>query len=420
MSDDRRPVRATLAVTIVVGLVYLLAVPVLRPEQVGVATDVYYHAGRTLLSGGDPYAVTPPAHPTFSYIYPPLVLLAFVPHVLIGSPLGAYLVQTLVNLATAGVLAVVLVRALEEAGIALERRDRLLVGGTVLASVHSIPVLAMGQVNLQLALAIAVGARLLEQGRQTRAGVAFALAAAVKLFPAVVGLWLLRQRSWRAVGAAVATGLGTIAAGAAVFGPGPTRTFFTEVVPGERQAGAFTGGLDPSAMFVTIRRPLAALLPGLDADALALLALAILVPLVLAASRDVTSEVGRLLALLATLLGTLLYLPLEPFYYSLLYYPLVLVLYRVEPGRSRRLLLTGTVVLSLVVSYPSVEQLVALAPLSPGTTATLDAVARGLFSVAQPPLVGALLLLAGCVSWHHEQAARAAGTGDPSERPTTK
>jgi len=341
-----------------------------------------------------------------------------VPHVLTGSPLGAYLLQTLVNLATAGVLAVVLVRALTAADVTLERRDRLLVGGVVVASIHSIPVLVMGQVNLQLALAIAVGAGLLERGRETGAGVAFALAAAVKLFPAVVGLWLLRLRSWRAVATAVATGLGTIVAGAAVFGLGPTRTFFTAVVPGERQAGAFTGGLDPSTMFVTIRRPLAALLPGLGADALALLALAILVPVVLAASRDVSSEVGRSLALLATLLGTLLYLPLEPFYYSLLYYPLLLALYRVEPGRSRRLLLVGTVVLSMVVSYPSVERLLVVLPLGSDTAAAVDAVTRGVFSVAQPPLIGALLLLAGCVSWHHERPSTA--TAEPSERPATK
>ena len=420
MSDDRRPVRATLAITIVAGLVYLLAVPLLRPQQVGVATDVYYHAGRALLAGGDPYAVTPPAHPTFSFIYPPLVLLAFVPHVLTGSALGASLLQTLLNLATAGGLAVVLLRALADADVALERRDRLLVGGVVFASVHSIPVLVMGQVNLQLALAVAVGARLLERGREEWAGVAFALAAAVKLFPAVVGLWLLRQRAWRAVGAAVATGLGTIVAGAAMFGPGPTRTFFTEVVPGERQAESCAGGLDPSAMFVTVRRPLAALFPGLGGDGLALLALALLVPVVIAAWRDVTTAVGRLLALLATLLGVLVYLPLEPFYYALLYYPLVVALYRVEPGRSRRLLLSGTVALSLVVSYPSVEQLLVVLPLAPETTTTLDAVAREVFSVAQPPLVGVVLLLAGCVSWHHERATRAADAAEPSERPTTK
>ena len=420
MTDDRRAVRATLAVTIVAGLVYLLAVPLLRPAQVAVATDVYYHAGTTLLAGGDPYAVTPPSHPTFHYIYPPLVLLAFVPHVLTGSPLGAYLLQTACNLVTAAVLAVVIVRAIEDAGVALARRDRLLVGGVVLGSIHSVPVLVMGQVNLQLALAIAVGARLLADGRELRAGGAFALAGAVKLFPAVVGLWLLAQRSWRAVGAAVATGLGTIAAGLVVFGVGPTRTFFTEVVPGERQAEAFSGGLDPSAMFVTIRRPLAALAPELSPDALAAVALVLLVPVVLASLRDLRTEVGRLVGLLATLLAALAYLPLEPFYYSLLYYPLLVVLYRLQPGRVRRLFLAGTLGLSAIISYPSVEQLLVVAPLPAETAATLEATARALFSIAQPPLVGVVLLFAGCVYWHHEHAARGSDAAETTERPTTK
>lgn len=426
MTTDRRPVRATLAATIAVGLVYLVAVPLVRPDQVAVATDVYYHAGRAVLSGGDPYAVTPPTRPDFFFIYPPLVLLAFVPHVLTGSPLGAYLLQTLLNLATAGVLAVLLCRGIADAGVELARRDRLLVGGVAVGSVHSVPVLVMGQVNLQLALAIAVGARLVahdrdgsSRGRDRLAGVAFALAAAVKLFPAVVGAWLLRLRAWRAIGAAVVTGLGTIAAGALVFGSGPTRTFFTEVLPAERQAATFVGGLDPSVMFVSVRRPLGALLPEASAGVLSALALVLLVPAVLASARDVSSGTGRLVALLATLLATLTYLPLEPFYYALLYYPLVVLLYRLEPGRVRRLFLAGTVTLSLIVSYPSVEQLLVIAPLPAGIASTLDAVAHTVFSVAQPPLAGVVLLFAGCVVWQHERAAESADATDAREERAT-
>jgi hypothetical protein len=419
VTTDRRPIRATLAVTIVLGLVYLVAVPLVRPDQVAVATDVYYHAGQAVLSGGDPYAVTPPGRPDFFFIYPPLVLLAFVPHVLTGSPLGAYLLQTLLNVATAGALAVLLCRGVADAGVELARCDRLLVGGVALGSVHSIPVLVMGQVNIQLALAIAVGARLVTRdrggsarGRERLAGVAFALAAAVKLFPAVAGAWLLRLRAWRAAGAAVVTGLGTIAAGALAFGLGPTRAFFTEVLPAERQSAAFAGGLDPSVMFVSVRRPLGTLLPDLGSGALAALALALLVPAVLASVRDVSSETGRLVALLATLLATLSYLPLEPFYYALLYYPVVVLLYRLEPGRVRRLFLAGTTSLSLIVSYPSIEQLLLIAPLPTGIASTLDAAARTVFSVAQPPLAGVVLLLAGCVLWQHERAAESDGATD--------
>lgn len=420
MTATRRPVRATLAVTIAAGLAYLVAVPLVRPEQLAVATDVYYHAGRAFLAGGDPYAVTPPAHPGFRYIYPPLVLLAVLPHALTGSPAGAYALQTLVNLATAGALAVMLFRGIEDAGIELTRRDRLLVGGVAVGSVHSIPVLVMGQVNLQLALAIAVGARLLTRGRNGPAGVAFALAAAVKLFPAIVGVWLLRLRAWRAVAAAIVTGIGTIAAGAVLFGPELTRTFFTDVLPAERQSTVFAGGLDPSVMFVSIRRPLGALLPGASAGVLIGLALALLVPAVLASWRDVGEQTGRLVALLATLLATLSYLPLEPFYYVVLYYPLIVLLYRLEPGRVRRLFLTGTVALSLVVTYPAVEQLLLLAPLPAETAATLDAAARGVFAVAQPPLIGVVLLLGGCVLWQHEQAGRDGTPTARSEQSTTR
>lgn len=408
-----------LAFSILAGALYLVAVPLLRPAQVAVATDVYYHAGTTLLAGGDPYAVTPPGRPGFGYIYPPLVLLAFVPHVLTGSPLGAYLLQTLLNLLTAAALSLVIVRAIANAGVTLVRRDRLLVGGFVLASIHSIPVLVMGQVNLQLGLAIAVGASLLARGRDSRAGAAFALAAAVKLFPAIVGLWLLRLRAWRAVAAAFVTGVSTILAGALVFGRGPTRTFFTAVLPAERQAEVFAGGLAPTEMFVTVRRPLSALFPAVSPGLLSLLTLAVLVPVVVASARDVSSELGRLVALLATLLATLAYLPLEPFYYSLLYYPLVVVLYQLEPGRVRRLFLAGTVWLSLAITYPSVEQLLVITPLPAETAASLDAAARAVFSFAQPPLVGVVLLLVACVLWQHEHATgdRSAASA-PEERAT--
>lgn len=416
MSSDRRPVRAALAAGIVFGLTYLAAVPLLRAEQIGVATDVYYLAAKTALAGDSPYLVAPADHPGFSFLYQPVVVLAFVPHALTGSPLGAYVLQTVLNLATAGTIGLLLVRTIEDAGVDLHRLDRLLVVGFAVASVHSVSVYAMGQVNLQLALAVAAGAVLLDRGRESAGGAAFAVAATVKLFPAALGLWLLRRRAWRAVAAAVATGLSLLLAGILVFGPSLFETFVTAVLPAERHAAEFAGGLSPDAMYVTVRRPLAALFPASDPTILALAALAVLVPAVLAASWDVATRRGSLVALLATLLATMLFLPLEPFYFSLLYYPLVPLLYLLDPGRVRRVFVAGTVFLSAVLSYPAVAGLLAIAPLSPGTTATLDSVAREIFRFAQPPLVGALLLLAGCVLFQYEATTERVATGrvDPS------
>lgn len=404
MSTDHRPVRAALAAGILFGIAYLLAVPLLRPEQVGVATDVYYLAAERALAGANPYLVSPADHPGFQFLYQPVVLVAFLPHALTGSPLGAYLLQTLLNLASAGVIALLLVRSIEGAGVVLERIDRFLVAGFALASVHSISVYVMGQVNLQLALAVVAGGVLLGRGRQSVAGAAFAAAATVKLFPAVVGVWLVRRRAWRAIAAATVTGLSLLLAGVLAFGPSLFETYLTAVLPSERQAAEFAGGLPPSAMFVTVRRPLAALFPTADPTTLALAAVAILAPAVAAASWDVSTRAGSLVALLATLLATMLSLPLEPFYFSLLYYPLVPLLYLLDSGRVRRLFLAGTVLLSAVISYPAVAGLLAIAPIGPGMETALAAGARAVFRVAQPPLLGAVLLLLGCVLYQYEAA----------------
>lgn len=429
-TDDPPPattvVRLALVAGVFSGLVYLVTVPLLRPEQVGLATDVYYHAVEAALAGGDPYGATPPGRPGFSFVYPPIVLLAFLPHYATGGPLGAFLFQTALNAATALALAAVLLRVVERTAGPLARLDRWLLVAFVLASVHTVPVLVMGQVNLQLSLAVAVGGLLVERSldgaavgddgagdddatasrSEAAAGVAFALAASVKVFPAVAGAWLLRLRAWRGVAAALGTGLAGLAVGLAAFGPATTRTYLIETLASERQAGAFEGGLSPEVMFVTVRRPLAAVAPDLDPGLLGLAAVAVLTPFVLASYRDVSTGRGRRLALLATLVATLAYLPLEPFYYSLLYYPLVPLLYELPAGRARRLLVAGTVLLSATMTYPSTAGLLDVAPLAPSLASTLDSLAHAAFGVAQPPLVGVLLILLACVQGQREAANR--------------
>lgn len=127
MTADRRPVRTALAAGIAFGIAYLVAVPLLRPEQVGVATDVYYPAAKTTIAGDSPYFVAPPDRPGFHFLYQPVVVLAFVPHVLTGSPVGAYVLQTILNPLSAGVIVLLLVRTIGDSGVELERPDRPLV-----------------------------------------------------------------------------------------------------------------------------------------------------------------------------------------------------------------------------------------------------------------------------------------------------
>ncbi|MFB6268752.1 MAG: glycosyltransferase family 87 protein, partial [Halobacterium sp.] len=154
-------------------------------------------------------------------------------------------------------LAVLVVRTVERAGVDLPTTDRVLLAAAVLL-VGPVGVnLVMGQVNPLLAAGIAAGTVLAEKGRERASGAAFGLVALVKLFPALVGVWLLRRRAWRAIAAATATGLAGLAAGVLVFGTGTTETYLTTTLTSEASVASFAAGADHTAPYSTVRRQLA-------------------------------------------------------------------------------------------------------------------------------------------------------------------
>jgi len=398
--DTRRSTRLVLVLGVLAGIVYATLVPMLRPGQLGIASDVYYHAATAALSGGDIYAVSPPDHPTYPYIYPPIVTVLFLPHGLLGSELAAHGLQTLVNLATALALTYVLFRALDRHGVVLASRDRTLLGLFVLLSIHSSPQFVMGQVTLQIALAVAVGLDALDRGRERWAGVAVTAGAAIKLFPAVLGVWFLRRRHWQAAATAVVSGVGLFVAGLLVFGVGPTETYLFDVLPGQFHAETFAGTPNPDRNYSTARRQLAALLPGLPPSMLSSVTFALLGPVVAFLFWRTETVQRRLAAVLGTLVATLLFLPLEPLYFSIAYYPLVLLLFRLHPGWPRRLLVAGTIWTYAVVSMDTVRVVLLVAALRPPAETTLVEATTAVFTVIQPPTVGLWLVLAACVHLH--------------------
>jgi hypothetical protein len=377
------------------GVVYLVGLAWLRPDQVGIATDVYHHAARAMLAGNDFYAVRPPDHPAYGFLYPPVVVLAFVPHGLVG-PTGAHLLQTGLSLLAAVGVGVLSLDVLESAGHSLDRIDRALVVGFSVLGTPMAANLLMGQVNPLLALGIAAGAILVERDRETAGGLAFGLVALVKLFPALVGAWLLRRRAWRAIAAATVAGSAALLAGVAVFGPEVTLRYVTEVVAGEAGSGASAGRYDPASERVTIRRQVAYLVPSLPPVWRFGVAVAVLAPVVLAAYRDVEDRVSRLVALAVTLLATLLVFPLEPFYLVLATFPVVPLCYLLE-GWPRRLLLAGVVLVSATITLTTVRQGVALAGVPPGVADPLLGAARSLFAFVIPPTIGVWSMIAGCL-----------------------
>ena len=110
--------------------------------------------------------------------------------------------------------------------------------------------------------------------------ISFGLAALLKVFPALLGVWLLRKRAFRAVGAAVATGGGCLLLGVALFGVGSHQTWFFDTVLLRLNREVFAGGLSPTHPFFTVRRPLSVLFPSLDPTLFTLGAFCLLAPIV--------------------------------------------------------------------------------------------------------------------------------------------
>lgn len=394
-----------LGIGIVAGLIHLVVFPIANPEQVGIATDVYYHAAQTMLDGGDFYHVTPPSHPAFSFSYPPLFVLLFIPHALLGSPFLAYLLQSVLNLGTVAVLVVVVVRFLRRHVPTFERIDAVLVAGYTVLSVPMLSNLVMGQINVQLALAVALGAVALERGRDPLAGVAFGAAAAVKLFPTLFGAWLLRRTAWSAIMAAVITGVGTIVVGLLVFGVDTYDVFISTVVGTELQAATFPDGPDPHSSYLTIRRQLALLpIPG---DWLFPLGVGVLTPVVAAMNWTHTTIAHRMTGLFGVVLASLILFPLEPFYLVIATFPLLTTVYLMPSGRSRQLLVVGIVFLSIPLTYDSL--LPALnSSLLPGRFGDVfRAVAKPVFGVILPPMIGVWLVFIAGIRYQYRSVTGA-------------
>ncbi|USZ69885.1 DUF2029 domain-containing protein (plasmid) [Halorussus salilacus] len=393
-SPPPRPARVVLLAGILLGLAGVWTTFARHPQLVGVDLKVYYVAAETALAGGDFYAASPEGHP-YSYVYPPVTLPAFYPYALLGGWRAAFAVHTLLNVACALGVGVLLVRFVERhRGSSLPGVDRALVIGYVALSLHSVPSILYGETNFPLALALVAGFWWLEEtGEPTKAGVAFAVPAVVKLFPAAVGLWLLRRRSWRAVAAATATGVGAFAVGAAAFGVETHLTYVRTALLPRLSGEEFVGGLDASAQLVTLRRPISVLFPSLPESAYGLLAFALLAPVVAYCYRRVETPTQRLVGVFATLAAMVVGFPSLLVYFAFLFFPLIPLLYLLEPGTPRKLFAAGAFVANFAFTATTAGALVTATPIPDATLALLDPA----LTLATPPLYGTVLMLAGCV-----------------------
>jgi alpha-1,2-mannosyltransferase len=195
-----------------------------RPVMVDL--EVYRAAGRVLLRGGDFYTL--PGQ--LQFLYPPFAAVLAVPLAL----LPGWVVQ--VGWTVAGVLA--LVAVLHRCGLSGWVLSLVASGCTYLVAPVS-QTLGFGQLGIFLValvfLDLAPGPRVLRR-RLLPAGALTALAAAIKLTPAIFVVYLLVTRRWRPAVVAIITGL-LVTVAAAVVTPAASLQFWGRLAHGDTGLG---------------------------------------------------------------------------------------------------------------------------------------------------------------------------------------
>lgn len=331
------------------------------------------------------------------YIYPPVTLVYFALYSELPF-LAGYGLHTLVSVVVATLVARATIDVIRR-HTTLTTADAVLVWAFFLFSSCAIASLSLGQVNILILGLIVLGYLQLERGQSLRSGASFAVAATPKLFPTLLGVYLLANRNWRATAAAITTGVGGIVLGAALFGVGLTENFFLWLV---RDQGIKTDGLSantvpPADLFiVTLARPLANFFPTFGFWEYLLLSITILaVPLAYVYTGSYRYD--RLVGLLATLVAMVVIIPPQLIYGLFIYFPLLVLYYAVE-DTATRLLFGSSLILVNFTFVPEMlsNGLQALPIPTVAVTTLIDAVSVVL-QFASVPLIGLVAALIGCV-----------------------
>lgn len=294
--------------------------------------EVYHVAAEVARDGGNFYDAPPEGRTDdYVYLYPPVTVLAFYPFTLVG-PWTGYLLATALTVLASAASTWAVVAYVEDHGRRLGWLDAALIFAFFLGSIYAAGTVIFGNVNLWLAGLTSVALFALLRGREAAAGALFALAALFKLFPALVGLWLLRVRAWRATAAAIATGVAGILFGVVVFGLERTEYYALEVVARRSETGAFVGGYPVGSLnYVTVQRPVSWLVwtvhPGASTAWLYAASAFVLAFVLAFFYADLSRPMDRHAAVFATVTVAVVAFPALRWYLVLVYLPLLVLAY---------------------------------------------------------------------------------------------
>ncbi len=395
--QDRRGIRLVLTVGIVTGLAMPIFFFTIAAENpIGWDFMAYLQAAENVLAGEEFIGVSPPTGDG-QYVYPPIVVVLFIPYALIGDWSLSFILHGILNVVLLGLLGRLMLFELSRLGITLDRRDSVLITLFALVSLYPMVTIGQGQLDALVAVLLAGTFIALEEADGRIAGGLLAIAAGLKVFPAAFGVYFLRRRAWRAVLASIAGGLAIAIASVASFGI-ETHLEYITFLTGERsRLEAFAEGVSPDFFAVTLIRPLSELLSFAPPIVFLVAAIALVLPLLFATYRRLETRIDRHFAFLATITAILIASPSTNLNHLLyLYFPLVVLLYSLPQSRTRLVLAIGLGVMSIPLQPVHVREAVTTLLGSEGVFAAFEPTLRALLGFASIALVGAVLILIGC------------------------
>lgn len=393
------PERVSLVFGILAGLV--LSVLALSEFNTEAELDfhAYYFAGQAI-ARGEPFvgfAITDGTLLTDkAYVYTPITGPLFIPYGLFPDWWVAYALNGLILLGTLIAIAILSIQFIERHGRSLARIDKVLIYGFCVVSTPAVLGLYRGNIDPLIAVMLVGGFLAVQRGREAVGGSIFALAALFKLFPAILGVWLVYRRSYRAIATALAVGVGATMLGLLVFGLDVYIEYAEFILTERSRAGAFEGGLDPTSRWITLRRPLSQVLP-LAGNGLMVLSLLVMMPFLYLIYRRADSALDQLGVFTATLIVILVTIvPATAGYVVYLVFPLVVLVYLVDHRRAKQFLLAGVVLISMPIYPQYIEQGLGYSGLPPRMVEAGTDIAFGVLSVSSVGLLGFLAAFVGC------------------------
>lgn len=326
--------------------------------------------------------------PSGPYVYLPITVLFYVPLTLF-SPIVAYILLFCVNICGGLLTSWQVIRLSDKLNIGLTIQDKLLITGAILLAPPLIGNLLNAQPNFWLLAAFLTGYQLVEKNQQLLGGVMFALPAILKLWPALLGVWLVYRCQWKAVVSAVAMGTFAIITSVGVFGTAANIEYFRYILYSRSWTELFAGGLSPEIGVVTIRRPISTLFPNLDPVYMALIGVIILLPILLYYYSTATGQIGRLVAFEVTVIIILLILPSITPYFIFPFALAMPLLYVLEPPQQH----IAGIASVCIVFIADASNITTLLSISPVLSSVLRTIAWSILQYVSIPLIGCLVLL---------------------------